>query len=295
MNCPRCGSEQEAAAQECAGCGVVFAKLQEAQDRAQLRLTQSSRQALPDLADDSPGIPRGLVIGLLIVVIFFGAIWTIRRREARASRDLGAEGKAMLNEINARQNEVQRQLNQERDRLARMDMQQRAIDQPAPSRPDGLDETQAKHLLEQCIWFQSSEILKLPKSYQEGSRLVHQDFPALHAATVSGVVTIANAGGSTTVSLAPDARARMRITETADGFEIYLGRRRVAEIESLTGSGGRAQAVFQHTYDERVAAETLLPSEVASTGRVSFILKSGVWQVEQAYLTQGSAARDLCR
>lgn len=291
MNCPKCGVAQEGEREECSSCGIIFARWREAQDRAFLDHKTAQNIVVPEV---EPGLPRWVIgVGLLVVVLF-GVTWTVRRREARASVNLAAEGKAKLNEINRAATKQRLLLEDEATRARRMKMMTDGDKVATATRPSGFSEEDATRLLHDCSGFETPVGVKLPKNYSSDFSSTTDDrYPALADAHKSGLLETSRDGSLVTNTLGIRA-AGMRVAESDTEFEFDLGWRQVQSILELTGTADSAEAEFRWAYQNRSVAEMLLPATDYG-GTASFLLKDGQWRVLRASARGGGRTVDLCK
>ncbi len=98
MKCPNCGVEAPAAASECAGCGVIFAKFQAQREREKKEAAEFLALSQAAVAP-APQLWRGRVAAGVMLLIWFGSLlWyyanTLNAREERIQSDLRARSRA---------------------------------------------------------------------------------------------------------------------------------------------------------------------------------------------------------
>ena len=256
-------------------------------------------QPVPVEDTTTTAVPRSLVVAALVLFIGFGILWTVKRRQARAKFDARAAGSAMLDEINNRGLKERQRLAAEADRVRSMRNEGGfpAASTPAPTRPNGFGEREAKLALEKCTAFTEPQSLRLPKSYSQYSRdYALSEYPALEAAERDKVVSVQAVDGVHTLTVPPYTASRMNVTETPEHYVFRLGRRRVTRMDDLTGSDGEASARFEFTYSDRITAETLVAPTENFSGWAYFVRKDGEWRVTRAHsLKKDGTSVSLCR
>ena len=181
MECPKCGATQDPEREECAACGIVFARWQPRQVR---RPTLSSTPVEP--RPSGGGIPMPFIIIGVVFVVIFGLMWTKHIRESRAKFNPDD----MLNEINNKGTNLRRQLREEQASIQRA--QNRAAMTAAaitPKLPSDLDEDRIKTLIGECSYFRDSVTVDIPKTLQANIyRLTLDHYPAISMAAVEHLI-----------------------------------------------------------------------------------------------------------
>ena len=298
MECPKCSAVQAEGRDECASCGVVFARFRDAQVRAAFRpITQSQRQAVPAVApSEERSIPVWMIAVAAGIVLLLGMVWTSKRRAERETQDLAAEGTAMLDEINSKGVQQRRRLQEEASR-ARPSWEASVAAPRMRSAPVGLDPEQARIILDQCPGFVRMEYVELPKivpDYGRGYTL--EQYPALSAAEENNVVALEKEGGNYRVTLLPSMSGRMQVSETGSNWVISVGRRRVKSVSQLYCNDATASGRFTYDFDDSFAARMLLRPGVNFEGNASFVKKDGSWRASKARPDQKGIkpVADLC-
>lgn len=300
MDCPKCGTSQEDGRTECISCGIVFERWLRAQEQAVLARGTGRFNPTPEPVAES-GLPKWMVLLFVALILLFGTMYTIRRREARAKVDLAAEGKARINEINRKGNEVRQRLQSEMDRAEKMRTEMEREEAPVGNaaqyapKPFSLSDAQARDLVYQCSQPQERRVILLPKSYtSDTSHFVFQRYPELHAAQRSRLLHVnREKGGSVTHSLG--VTGGVRITEVGEFFEVDLGARQVVAAKDLNGTVDRVSARLLWEWEEPTGAEILLGKR-GGTGQATYLLQNNVWRVEGASMVNEEGFTEpLCR
>ena len=260
MNCPKCAALQSDDAGECSNCGVVFSRFRP-------RQTLSRAHPSPDA-----GTTRTRPIVIIVVIVFLasGAIWTLRRREARANVDR-AGAVDMLDAINNKGLPTRTRLaEEERTRMYRDQATGRAN-----KIPEGLSIAVARQAIEQCSGFTTPVEIALPKEFTSLD-VAEQSYPALTAALRAGLVYETTEGNSHVVRIGTN-RGGFTYRDAGDKWIFPLGRRRVTSVSERSGYGDHGEARFEFEFEQKLVGELLASDSTTFTGLAKFVRKNGQW------------------
>jgi hypothetical protein len=287
VECPKCGTSQEDGREDCVSCGIIFERWRRAQDQAVLaRGTGRFEPAHAPVAE--PGLPKWLVLVVVSVIVVFGLIWTMRRREARSRRDLAAEGKATINRINNEAIKARQRLQSEQDRANRMreDMEQEVVPEGNPAqaapRDFSLSDTTAMELINRCSEIAVTEVIKLPRQYHSGDASeMFRQYPELSAAQKSRILIATKEGPLIVNNLGVTGGVFIR--EMGEFFEIELGRRHIVRVKGMQGDIDHVTAQFEWEWEQKAAAEILTGSR-GGTASAHFLRQNDYWTMTDGTL-----------
>lgn len=300
MDCPKCGASQDDGRDECASCGVVFARWRAAQERAQLRVG-----APPQTAPESErGIPAWAAIVALIVVVGLGVMWTVRRREARASHDPSKELDAKVNAINNRinasrvreaQDAARSSVAAQEARIAQMHSEMADLP-PAPAPwPSGLDESSARSMIQRCSGFTNLHEISIPKSFRRQDRVVMiRDVAPLEPAVRAGFLELVDEGDFTYVRVLGPGWTGLQAVDAGDSYKISGGRRVVKNVRLGIAGASTVEVWFTWNYD-RMDARDLFGTREEPHGNAHFARTGSSWRAVRGSIGSGKLYVPICR
>lgn len=297
MDCPKCGTTQDDAREECVSCGIIFDRWQRAQEEAILRPRKP--EPLP-VIDEGVGIPKTLIFAGLVVILIFGTIWTVKRRDARSKIDNKAMVKAELNRLNNEGLKVRQRLADEQARAQRMrnnineaqpieEMPQATSTAP---RAFSLTEGDVMTSLLTCPELSETHIIKLPKQYYSSQRnSVFEQYPELFAAQRSRLLTSTVENDLVTQQIG--VTGGIIIDDRDDHFEVLLGRKRITRISDMQGTADRVSITFTWSYEQPLASEVLQGFRERQ-GHATFLRQDAAWRRVSANISDGKVLHMMC-
>ena len=286
MECPKCGAAQDAGREECSVCGVVFARWQPRAPRKQTLSTPVEPH------DEPPKIPIPFVIVAVFFMIVGGLIWTKHVREARAK----GNPDDILNDINNKGATLRRQLQESQEAIHRAQSRAAATATAINTQfPADLDESRMIDLIQSCNYFSDRVSVDIPRKFYANvyaitlqnypaismaaaQHLIEFDPPSFNPRTAEGLPNPAQPGPEITVKIAPDAYAKVEVSEDADAYHFGLGRRRIEITTVQTTSESTATATFKWGYEKNDGA-SLAPEKRDRSGGAELQRTANGWTV----------------
>lgn len=300
MNCPKCDTANADDSQDCVACGVVFERWRAAQERALLQRTTAARPA----PAPAHGIPAWMVIAGAVVIVLLGTMWTVRSRGAR-EKNAGSDD--ILNEIN---NKVVRAqvAAAGRSRVGGTGTGKSpemnfppvgANGWTQPLRwPEGLDEAQAKSMIQRCRAFSISHDVAMPKVFPRARKSeVLQRFQWLQRAVRQGYVQLDEVThseiGYVEAKIVPSAWSKVPFNDTGTHFELRMGRPRIKSFTGITTIQSGVRVGYAWEYDAGKASD-LIFDRGGYVGRATFTRIGTVWSLDKAWIGGGSMETNAC-
>lgn len=295
MDCPKCGTSQDAGREECVSCGIFFERWRRAQDQAILQRRTAQNTPLPVI--EQGGLPKWLVAIIVVLIVVFGSMWTMHRRKVRENTDLKAVGMARLNQINNDGLKMRQRMQDEAERRQNQRLKERTeyaqlqANRPA-AYPFSLTEAEALSLVQRCPELAERGKVLLPKQYGASNTEVFREYPALFNAQRSRLLFVEQEGD--VVKHRIGITGGIIIKETPYQFEVDLGRRNITRITGMTGTADRVEALLLWSWEYPTAAEVLLDIRQAR-GSAMYLRQNGVWRLTGASISDGKESIGVCR
>src|SRR5262245_38284585 len=284
MDCPKCGAVNPDGSQECAACGIIFARWQP----RPARTFSGPQQPIPEIPPEkSTTIPVWMVFAALGIVVVFGLVWTARQRAARAK--LNPDD--IINNINVKGMKQRQSLAQEAAKARAQALAAQLAAAPKAELPDDVNESAVIAILEQCSFFQQPAAVIVPKEFRSNSsRDVSTLYPGLAAAAREKLVEISPPIESSApneiihVWLTDFANTRVEVTEVGDGmYHFGIGRRRITSVTPVAPSSDVVLNVMFDWKYERPVGLAIAPDGVAHKGGATLQRSGGGWTLNNAW------------
>lgn len=292
MDCPKCGAANADGSEECASCGIIFARWQ----ARPVRTFSGQQQPLVE-PEKTTTLPPWMVFAALAIVLVVGLVWTGRQRAARAK--LNPDD--ILNDINVKGMAQRNRLAQEAAKARAQALAAQMAAAPKTELPDDVNEAAVIALLEQCSFFQQPVTVPVPKEFRSSSyRSVNAIYPALDAATREQLVEInppvetSSPNDTIHVWLTNYAGSKVDVADGGDGtYRFGVGRRRIvsiAPVATAPASDKELSISFDWKY-ERPVGLAIAPDGVAHKGWANLQRGAGGWTLTGAWADTPSHVR----
>jgi hypothetical protein len=294
MKCPKCGAGVVDGAEECQACGIVFSRWRE---RPQRPTFDAVSVPPPVSAPAEQRTPTLLVIGGIVVFMFFGLLWTMHRRAARDEKphdDLTP----MLDEINQSHKSQRDRLSDEAASAARAEAHDQALQAAAAAKagkalPPGLTEEGVRALVEQDAFFQVSAVANVPKEFTiRDYERVRSKYPALVPAANEQLIEFdppfnvkrppdpaPGMNQSFEVRIPSAAYYKVAMIRDRDAeYEIDVGLRRIDKLTIDAADDFKIDASFTFTYEHPVGI--VLKVDHSRSGHATLRRGASGWRVD---------------
>ncbi|MFP5247308.1 MAG: zinc ribbon domain-containing protein [Thermoanaerobaculia bacterium] len=300
MECPKCGTSQSDGNQECSVCGVVFERLRLAQERALLQRRTASSVPVPV---QQSGIPTWLVVTAFVIVIAVGTTWTMKRRAERAAmpvkpNETAEKIKAAMTIVAAARGKTLPSAptgpGVPRPQMAEVASSISMKTGPV-TWPEGLTERHVRDTLERCPGLSAESNLPIPKVFpREMKPMVLSKFKWLDGAINAGYITLDELDDYLAIRITPTGRARMRLNDMGNMYELAMGRQRISAIRGVEPIRGGARVQYTWHYEGGAGLDHLIGGPEQFTGEALFDQAGGAWTVENATIGSGEWKTSVC-